>query len=92
MPANALSFSWTTQPLTLTTGQLTAKLNDSLRALVHDLSTGAGGTDRHGSLRLNKITAPAPIPGLAQVFIDVSDGGLKVLFGDGVLKILATDP
>ena len=93
MPANAKSFSWTTQdPQTITLPGMVAKVNDALRGLSHDLATGGAATDAHGSIRLFPVRAPVAIPGLAQLFLDQADGGLKVQFGDGVLKILATDP
>jgi len=37
------------------------------------------------------VTAPAAIVGQAIIFVDTSDGDLKVIFGDGVVKTLATD-
>lgn len=37
------------------------------------------------------ITAPTAIPGFAQIYVDTADGDLKVRFGDGVTKTLATD-
>lgn len=37
------------------------------------------------------ITAPAAIAGVAQIYVDVADGDLKVRFGDGTIKTLATD-
>jgi hypothetical protein len=37
------------------------------------------------------ITAPAAVVGLASSFVDAADGDLKVIFGDGVVKTLATD-
>lgn len=37
------------------------------------------------------ITAPSATVGLAKIFVDTADGDLKVLFGDGTVKTLATD-
>lgn len=37
------------------------------------------------------ITAPGTISGFAQIYIDAADGDLKVKFGDGTVKTLATD-
>lgn len=37
------------------------------------------------------IVAPAAIPGFAQLYVDTADGDLKVKFGDGVTKTIATD-
>lgn len=38
------------------------------------------------------ITAPAAIPGVAQIYIDIADGDCKIMFGDGTVKTLATNP
>ncbi len=37
------------------------------------------------------VTAPSPVAGLAKMFIDVVDGDLKIVFGDGVTKTIVTD-
>lgn len=37
------------------------------------------------------VTAPSAIVGLAQIYVDIADGDLKVIFGDGIVKTLATD-
>ena len=37
------------------------------------------------------ISAPATVSGLAQLYVDTSDGDLKVKFGDGTVKTIATD-
>lgn len=37
------------------------------------------------------ITAPSALPGFAQVYVDSADGDLKVKFGNGVTKTLATN-
>lgn len=37
------------------------------------------------------ITAPSTVAGLAQIYVDAADGDLKVKFGDGTVKTLATD-
>lgn len=37
------------------------------------------------------ITAPAATTGMAHMYVDSADGDLKVIFGDGVIKTLATD-
>lgn len=36
-------------------------------------------------------TAPTTITGVAQIYVDTADGDLKVKFGDGTTKTLATD-
>lgn len=37
------------------------------------------------------VEAPDALPGFALIFVDEADGDLKVRFGDGVTKTLATD-
>jgi hypothetical protein len=37
------------------------------------------------------ITAPSAITGKALIYIDTADGDLKVKFGDGTVKTIATD-
>jgi hypothetical protein len=37
------------------------------------------------------ITAPATIAGQASIYVDAADGDLKVKFGDGTVKTIATD-
>jgi hypothetical protein len=37
------------------------------------------------------VTAPSATVGLAKLYVDTSDGDLKVIFGDGTIKTIATD-
>ena len=37
------------------------------------------------------VTAPATISGKAFIYVDTADGDLKVKFGDGTVKTIATD-
>lgn len=37
------------------------------------------------------VTAPAPIVGYTQTYVDAADGDLKVVFGDGTVKTIVTD-
>ena len=37
------------------------------------------------------ITAPSTKTGLAQIYVDASDGDLKVKFGDGHVEVIAAD-
>lgn len=37
------------------------------------------------------VTAPGATAGFAKLFVDTSDGDLKVIFGDGTTKTIATD-
>ena len=38
------------------------------------------------------ITAPTAITGVAQIYIDIADGDLKIMFGSGVTKTIETNP
>lgn len=44
-----------------------------------------------GFAMIDGMTAPSAVVGRAQLFVDTADGDLKVIFGDGVVKTLATD-
>jgi len=37
------------------------------------------------------VTAPATASGKAFIYVDTADGDLKVKFGDGTVKTIATD-
>lgn len=37
------------------------------------------------------VTAPTAVVGTAQIFVDIADGNLKVIFGDGFVTTLAND-
>lgn len=37
------------------------------------------------------VAAPAAVVGLAQEFVDVADGDLKIRYGDGVTKLIVAD-
>jgi hypothetical protein len=53
------------------------------------------GTDKLTSANSLGLTdnaaAPATIPGIASLFVDVADGDLKVRFGDGTIKTIVVD-
>lgn len=52
-----------------------------------------GTTHVLGALSLvDGITAPATVAGKALLYVDSADGSLKVKFGSGTIKTLATDP
>lgn len=82
----------------------TARWNDSIELLVGSLAPvndgglSLGLTDKRWSqvtghvLGLtDTIGAPGAVAGVAFVYVDSADGDLKVKFGDGVTKTLATD-
>ena len=37
------------------------------------------------------VSAPDPVAGVTQIYVDSADGDLKVQFGDGTIKTIATD-
>lgn len=41
---------------------------------------------------VDSITAPATVSGKALIYVDSADGDLKVKFGDGTVKTIATNP
>jgi hypothetical protein len=44
-----------------------------------------------GLALVDGITAPATKSGYAQIYVDTSDGDLKIKFGDGTVKTIVTD-
>jgi hypothetical protein len=52
----------------------------------------AGGVRSETSMVVKDgITAPGATSGYAKIYVDTADGDLKVVFGDGTVKTLATD-
>lgn len=37
------------------------------------------------------VTAPSAVVGKAILFVDTSDGDLKIIFGDGTTKVITAD-
>lgn len=56
-------------------------------------STSQNFRDAHLSnvALVDGITAPGTVSGRAQIYVDTADGDLKVKFGDGTVKTIATD-
>jgi hypothetical protein len=44
-----------------------------------------------GMWLVDGITAPSATVGFAKLFVDTSDGDLKIIFGDGTVKTISTD-
>ena len=40
----------------------------------------------------DSVSAPSTLSGVSQIYVDTADGNLKVKFGSGTVKTLATDP
>lgn len=61
------------------------------------LVVGTGAASGNGDLLVNAmrlidgITAPSATSGQAKIYVDTADGDLKVIFGDGTIKTIATD-
>lgn len=59
---------------------------------IHTASSTGGLTVNAGRFAIpDGITAPATESGLALLYVDNADGDLKVKFGDGTIKTIATD-
>jgi len=63
-----------------------------------DYTPGTGNVDASGYVRGQKglvlgdgVAAPTAASGIAFIYVDSADGDLKVKFGDGTTKTLATD-
>ena len=41
---------------------------------------------------IDAVTAPSPATGRALIYVDSADGALKVVFSNGTVKTLATNP
>jgi hypothetical protein len=56
-------------------------------------TTGRNWTKVYGQAMalLDGVTAPATVATHAQIYVDTADGDLKVKFGDGTVKTIATD-
>jgi hypothetical protein len=87
----------------LTVGYTTASTSTTTGALVVAGGVGVAGTINAGSfftagncaanvhVLTDGVTAPGTSLGFAQIYVDTADGDLKVKFGDGTVKTLATD-
>lgn len=66
---------------------------DQLRVRINTWAQKDHNTDgTHRLITLNDgVTAPTVVSGKAQVYVDTSDGDLKVIFGDGTIKTIVTD-
>ena len=62
-----------------------------------EVSVSIGGTQSFvfgatGSFMIRDgITAPSATSGLAKIYVDSSDGDLKVIFGDGFIRVIGAD-
>jgi hypothetical protein len=76
--------------------------NITLSDNIWDTSTWSGGPNTYytkesvskfaGVFGLTDgVSAPATLAGIAQIYVDTSDGDLKIKFGDGTVKTIATD-
>jgi hypothetical protein len=54
---------------------------------------GVGGAINVGTFygMVDGVTAPGTTSGYAKIYVDIADGDLKVKFGDGTVKTIATD-
>lgn len=54
-----------------------------------DLGAGIANVKHLGIV--DGITAPSTVSGVAQIYVDTSDGDLKIKFGDGTVKTIVVD-
>lgn len=77
---------------TLTIGRGLSGITTNRAVVCDSVSiTGAGGLGTFLSIT-DGVTAPGGTSGLARIYVDTADGDLKVVFGDGTVKTLATNP
>ena len=71
----------------------TASTSTSSGALVVSGGVGVAGAINAGTFYglVDGVTAPATESGYARIYVDSADGDLKVKFGDGTVKTIATD-
>jgi hypothetical protein len=71
----------------------TASTSTTTGALVVSGGIGAAGAANVGTYygMVDGVTAPGATVGYAKIYVDTADGDLKVIFGDGTIKTLATD-
>lgn len=63
---------------------------DKLKRELEDLRIAENNVFSHIQLK-DGITAPSTLTGWAYIYIDTADGDLKIKFGDGTVKTIATD-
>ena len=50
-----------------------------------------GFSDDKAMMLVDGVSAPATLSGYAKLYVDSSDGDLKVKFGDGTVKTITVD-
>lgn len=74
------------------TARLTIASSTGIVGMPIALVLGSATSAPTGGLALQDgATAPSATAGAAKVYVDTADGDLKVMFGDGVTKTIATD-
>lgn len=80
-----MAWTWPTLGSVANLLQIIGHLNTNMKELEGEL--------RPYTLMLQDgVPAPAAIPGFALLYVDAADGDLKVKFGDGTVKTIATNP
>ena len=64
------------------------------QAKLNSIEFGANvGLDSGDALEIvDGITPPSAAMGFAKIYVDSGDGNLKIVFGNGTVKTLATNP
>lgn len=65
------------------------RLNQIISEHGHEINKSLTGRDI--LYLVDGVTAPAAITGVAQIYIDIADGDLKIRFGDNVTKTIVVD-
>lgn len=67
------------------------RINSNAHVLLNT-TTNAGQLAVNGEIAIvDGMTAPSATSGFAKIYVDSADGDLKVKFGDGTIKTIATD-
>ncbi len=74
-------------------GSTVSSTSTASGALVVAGGIGAAGAANVGTYygMVDGVTAPGATVGYAKIYVDTADGDLKVVFGDGTIKTIATD-
>ncbi len=80
-------------PYAVTVQSTTASSSTTTGALIVSGGVGVAGAANVGTYygMVDGVTAPGATVGYAKIYVDTADGDLKVIFGDGTIKTLATD-
>lgn len=70
---------------------MTFEIDNTVRATLNELGLVLTALYANTIKLVDSTSAPVTVSGYAALYVDVADGDLKVKFGDGTVKVLATD-